>query len=165
MNIDTFWEIIETAKNQGGNADAISDHVLARLKGLAAPEIEAFDKHQADLMRQSYNWKLWGAAYLINGGCSDDGFEYFRGWLFTKGREVFESAVANPDSLASHVDENDEVECEGFMYIAKEAYKSVAGKEMGHTPARYPELGEGWDFDDASEMSARYPKLWKTFGW
>ena len=43
---------------------------------------------------------LWGAAYLINGGCSDDGFDHFRGWLMTQGREVFARAVAEPDSLA-----------------------------------------------------------------
>jgi len=26
-----------------------------------------------------------GAAYIINGGCSDDGFEYFRRWLVLQG--------------------------------------------------------------------------------
>jgi hypothetical protein len=29
----------------------------------------------------------WGAAYLANGGCSDDGFDYFRGWLIGQGRK------------------------------------------------------------------------------
>lgn len=40
------------------------------------------------------------AASLILGGCSDDGFEYFRGRLIAQGREVFERSVADPDSLA-----------------------------------------------------------------
>ena len=39
-------------------------------------------------MDDSYRWDLWGAAYLANGGCSDDGFDYFRGWLIGQGRKV-----------------------------------------------------------------------------
>jgi hypothetical protein len=27
------------------------------------------------------------------------------------------------------------------------------------------ELGEGWNFDDAAEMRARYPRLWALCGW
>ena len=52
------------------------------------------------MLAASYREDLWGAAYLINGGASDDGFEYFRGWLMTQGRAVFARAVADPDSLA-----------------------------------------------------------------
>ena len=37
-------------------------------------------------MDDAYIWDLWGAAYLINGGCSDDGFAYFRSWLISRGR-------------------------------------------------------------------------------
>ncbi|MFE5591185.1 DUF4240 domain-containing protein [Streptomyces sp. NPDC056549] len=33
------------------------------------------------------------AAYMVNGGCCDDGFDYFRGWLIAQGRNVFERAV------------------------------------------------------------------------
>jgi hypothetical protein len=40
-------------------------------------------------MADSYQGDLRAAAYLINGGASDDGFEYFRGRLITQGREVY----------------------------------------------------------------------------
>jgi hypothetical protein len=49
----------------------------------------------------------WGAAYLANGGCSDDGFDYFRGWLIGQGRKVYETVLADPDSLAAHADGRD----------------------------------------------------------
>ena len=52
------------------------------------------------MLAEAYHWDLWGAAYLINGGCSDDGFEYFRRWLVLQGRDVFQAAVSNPDTLA-----------------------------------------------------------------
>jgi hypothetical protein len=53
-------------------------------------------------MAESYRWDLWGAAYLINGGCSDDGFDYFRGWLLSQGRAIWQATLADPDSLADH---------------------------------------------------------------
>ena len=34
-------------------------------------------------------------------GCSDDGFDYFRGWLIARGRQAFDQAVADPDALAN----------------------------------------------------------------
>ena len=44
---------------------------------LPAAEIEAFDRLLYEKIDAAYRWSLWGAAYVINGGCSDDGFEYF----------------------------------------------------------------------------------------
>ncbi|MER7341367.1 DUF4240 domain-containing protein [Streptomyces sp. NPDC000075] len=37
-----------------------------------------------------------GTAHGANGGCSDDGFDYFCGWLITQGPEAFERVVADP---------------------------------------------------------------------
>ena len=51
-------------------------------------------------MADSYRSSLWAAVYVINGGCSHDGFDYFRGWLMLQGRETFGQAVADPGSLA-----------------------------------------------------------------
>jgi len=51
-------------------------------------------------MADSYRVDLWGAAYLINGGCSDDAFEYFRGWLIVQGRGTYERIVADPPILS-----------------------------------------------------------------
>jgi hypothetical protein len=50
---------------------------------------------------------ICGAAYIIDGGCSDDGFEYFRCWLISRGKETFIKLKANPDSLITLVVENE----------------------------------------------------------
>jgi len=44
-----------------------------------AQEIVAAARAVHALMSRSYLGLLWAAAYLISGGCSDDGFDYFRG--------------------------------------------------------------------------------------
>jgi len=75
------------------------------------------------LMADSYRSSLWAAAYVINGGCSDDGFDYFRAWLMLQGRETFGQAVADPDSLADlaavrlAITNQAIVECESALYI------------------------------------------------
>jgi hypothetical protein len=69
--------------------------------------------------RDAYRWDLWAAAYVINGGASDDGFEYFLGWLMAQGRTRWEATLADPDSLADIVDaDTGDLDGEELLYIA-----------------------------------------------
>ena len=164
MSEQACWTVIERARQENTEPEEIVEEVLAILRKSSPEQIEAFEQGLSALMVRSYTWALWGAAYLINGGCSDDGFDYFRGWLLTQGREVYEAALANPDSLAAVTDEDD-LECEEMLYVAGHAYEEVTGEELEGTMMDYSDLGEGWDFDDGEQMQRRYPKLWARFGW
>ncbi len=159
---DEFWAMIDATRS----VDDPSEHAEALQAALArrtAADIIDFEKHMADLLATSYTWKLWGAAYLINGGCSDDGFDYFRGWLIAQGRSVFDSALSDPDSLADVPELEEEVECEDILYVARTAHEVVTGNEIPRVPINLSDLGEGWDFDDDTEMKQRYPKLFAKF--
>ena len=73
---------------------------------------------------EAHDWNLWGAAYLMKGGCSDDAFDYFRGWLVAQGRRTWERALRDPDTLAElGIDHDDD----------------------GEIRARYPRLAEIYD--------------------
>jgi hypothetical protein len=61
-------------------------------------ELLEFQRHFNKMQTESYSWNLWGAAYLMNAGCSDDGFEYFRAWLLAQGRDAVEKAFEDPDT-------------------------------------------------------------------
>ena len=76
-------------------------NVRARLEKLRPEDIVSFDVHYDALRFRAYRKELWGAAYLMNGGCSDDGFEYFRAWLISRGKKVYEQVLSDPDSLDS----------------------------------------------------------------
>src|SRR5271169_5861141 len=52
------------------------------------------------MMDRAYSYGLWGAAYVIHGGCGDDAFTDFRASLISRGKEAFERAIRDPDSLA-----------------------------------------------------------------
>ncbi|MFD9103805.1 DUF4240 domain-containing protein [Streptomyces virginiae] len=178
MDKTTFWQLIDTARaDTAADADEDGDAVARRAGELLAArpqaEIAAAQQVLWDLLAESYRSPLWAAAYMINGGCSDDGFDYFRGWLLTQGRTVFEAALADPDSLADHpavreaAAEGLELWDEDALSIAWTAYESATGREL---PAdsftiSYPPLDPSWDFDfdDAAELAARLPRLSALF--
>ncbi|CAO0826835.1 hypothetical protein SMICM17S_08698 [Streptomyces microflavus] len=70
------------------------------LAALEPAEIIDFAVTAYEVTASAYRWPLWNAAYLIEGGCGDDGFMDFRDGLVLLGREAFTRAVAGPDSLA-----------------------------------------------------------------
>jgi hypothetical protein len=179
MDREQFWELIEAARTAaGGDCQAQTVQLVAALGDRSVNEVLAWDRIQGDLMAESYRWDLWGAAYLINGGCSDDGFDYFRGWLLGQGHAIWQAALADPDSLADHPqvrvhrpdqEPYDSLQCEDILGVADDAYEALTGRKLtvkiaGKRPP-WPELDEDWDFDDAAEMRARYPRLWELCGW
>src|SRR5438045_9537872 len=82
-----FWKMIdESRKKSRGVLEDQLDLLEASVKQLTPDEIVEFDRTFSKYMSQAYTWDLWGAAYVIGGGCGNDGFEYFRSWLTSKGR-------------------------------------------------------------------------------
>jgi hypothetical protein len=180
MDREQFWALIEAARAAtGGDCRALTAQLVAALGERSVNDVLAWDRIHGDLMAESYRRDLWGAAYLINGGCSDDGFDYFRGWLLGQGHARWQAALADPDSLADHPEVRVNrpyqepyvyLECEDILGVAYRAYESLTGQEFtvevaGVRPWPPAELGEDWDFDDAAEMRARYPRLWALCGW
>jgi hypothetical protein len=172
MDRQGFWKLIDDARARaGGDVYAVADHAVEILAGLSPEEITGAAQAFWDLMADSYREDLWGAAYLINGGASDDGFEYFRGWLIAEGREVFERAVAAPDTLAevpavrTAAAEEEELECEDVLGIAWNAHLKATGQELpqGAFRIRYPAVDAGWDFEDRAQLRSHLPRLSELF--
>ena len=163
MDDDQYWDLVERARNSSGE---VAVELVGLLGELSPAEVLAADDAFNRISARGYGWPLWGAAYLINGGCSDDGFDYFRGWLVGQGRAVFERALADPDSLADVVtaDDADEAFDEDVLGAGWTAYEELTGEELPQgAPVTLPDLGEGWDFDDETEMRTRYPRLAAVF--
>ena len=157
MDTDEFWEIIRRAR-----AFDDPEHGLqAELTQRSTEEIRLFDREMDLALNAAYSWALWGVGYIAEGGMSDDAFEYFRTWLIMQGREAFEKVVADPDSLSElPVPESGGYEFEGPQYVASILYADrTGGKWPTHDDIHLPELGDGWDFDDPKEMTARYPRM------
>ncbi|MEU3555659.1 DUF4240 domain-containing protein [Streptomyces fragilis] len=172
MDKQQFWQLIETARQQASDpddGDEVARRATSQLATHPAEEIVAAQRALWELMAASYTNPLWAAAYVINGGCSDDGFDYFRGWLITQGREVFERTLADPDALAelpvvrASAADGVDLECEETLSIAWNAHIAATGGQLPDDAytIRYPELDPAWnvDFGDHGEMRRRLPRL------
>nr|WP_321231311.1 DUF4240 domain-containing protein [uncultured Psychroserpens sp.] len=161
-----FWEIIKTSKsNSKGNYEKQQTELNKELSKLTAIEILEFDNQFRTLRGQAYTWDLWAAAYIMNGGCSDDCFSDFRGWLIGQGKEFFENGMQNAESLVELKHDMDNDDWEGLSYVARDVYeKKTGGKEMPNGIAENFEIiGEEWEEDD-DVLKAKYPKLHEKWG-
>lgn len=159
MDEDVFWRIIEGSR---GNAQ----RVIKALAKLPEDQIATFQKLYYDHHNRLHRWDIWGAGYVINGGCGDDGFHYFKAWIISKGRKAYDTALTDPDSLGRFVTRAEVDEgCENEMlnYAAQLAHESKTGKanelewipNEGGSPA-----GEPWDEENVYTL---YPKLSAKF--
>ena len=171
MDSKAYWKLIDRTRNASdGDLEAQEEALLDAVEALDPKEIIAFELHTKELLNGSFSARLWGAAYLINGGASNDGFDYFRGWLIGQGQRVYEAALANPDSLADveGIDAGD-LEFEGMWNLARQAYENKTGEPMADDVGAKPMtalsdvLATRLDFDDADAMRAAYPRLAAMF--
>ena len=158
MQLDQFWQFVEAAKAKAGSdTEARVDALHTVLGSLSPVELQSFQNHYERQMATAYRWDLWAAAYIINGGCSDDGFCYFRDWLISEGRSVFEAALKDPDSLADlpHIDP---AELEAFGYVAFELYEQKGSGKLAfdYSNESAEPAGTPWDEDEVGKL---FPRL------
>ncbi len=164
MDSEMFWEMISISKaNSSGDYEQQQLELKKELLKRSATDILEFDNKFRTLRGEIYDWNFWAAAYIINGGCSDDCFSDFRGWLIGQGKAVFEGAIQNVENLAELKDTNDG-DWEGLSYVPSEAYEQKTRKDL---PAGIREnfeiTGEEWS-EDGDDLKNKFPKLWEKFG-
>ncbi|MFF7994626.1 DUF4240 domain-containing protein [Kitasatospora xanthocidica] len=171
MDVQRFWKLIEDARRRvpdPAEGDAVAAEAATLLSAQPRNEIIAADHVLRELLAHSYRNPLWAAAYIINGGCSDDAFDYFRGWLIMQGQRVFERVLTDPDSLADlpavrAATPNGVIDCEAALTIAWNAHLQATGEQLPDDAftIQHPGLDSDWgfDFDDQAEMRRRLPRL------
>jgi hypothetical protein len=172
MRTDDFWAVIDRATaDRPGSPAEVAKRVTAELGERAPDEIVAWGRHLDKVLAASGKEDLWAAAYLINGGCSEEGFDNFRGWLIANGRDVVARAVREPDSLAdlpavqAAATTGAVFEAEEVLTAAEEAHQQATGAELPprETPRTRPDPAMLWDFDNEEEMQKRLPRLSALF--
>jgi hypothetical protein len=161
-----FWDILSVGCPRDADTGEWFDRLVRELKKLPPDEILAFERLFDAKTAVAYTNDLWGVAYLINGGASDDGFYYFRCWLVGMGNQVYEAALADPDSLADVVSPEFEYEA-GISAAGYRAWEELGldakAREDALTAAGSgPDgdlQGDDWDFDDDAEVRRRLPRL------
>ncbi|MCG8638513.1 MAG: DUF4240 domain-containing protein [Desulfobacterales bacterium] len=165
MTIDEFWELIETAGQQSqGDMECKCAFVQKAVAAMPPDAAIAFSKYFDESMNRAYTWGLWGAAYVVNGGCGDDTFSDFRASLISRGKKAFESAIADPDSLADEAFDEEVWFYEGFQYAVHEGAEAAISPEKLTVSAIPNEpSGTAWE-EEPDVLKVLFPKLWKKFG-
>jgi hypothetical protein len=161
-----FWRLVEDARRDaGGDTERQSELLATRLERLPAQQIADFGAIRHRLDERAYTWRLWGAAFVIEDGCSDDCFRDFRGYLISLGRRPYEAALKDPDSLAPVVQDAETGDWENADNVAPDAYKDVTGEDIpsGDSDLSGDPRGEEWDDEQQDELVHRYPALAARF--
>ncbi|MEW2404295.1 DUF4240 domain-containing protein [Streptomyces sp. NPDC046862] len=170
MDETEFWELVDTTREAAeGDPEDQADLLVERLVQLDPDAVLDFARHFESRYNRAYQWDVWGAAWVLLDGAGDDVFDFFRCWLIGQGREVYEGAVHDPDSLADLLDDFDEeVDGDGeeLGYAADEAYEQLTGAvapDLGIPSAPPEPEGTPLDFENEAVLAERYPRLWERF--
>ncbi|MBM7605308.1 hypothetical protein JOC75_003331 [Metabacillus crassostreae] len=177
MDQKELWSLIEKSREFDDQAEWLTEL-------LAEKELEEVVEYEflfQELMNASYNSRLWGAAFVLMGGCSDDAFDYFRGWLIGQGEVVFNKGLRDPEFLAEYINE-DNLDDEGYpqneelLSVGLDAYTLIKTGDIEWDDNIHDELLEAldkkglqpvndiefdWGEDDLENL---FPVLWERFG-
>ncbi len=164
MNEEKFWHLVESAKREFTPELSNQPEVLQRqLEALAPDEIAEFGRMFEELHIKAYRWDLWAAGYIIEGGCSDDGFSDFRSGLIGLGRDVYYDALRDPNTLVRQPTRGVDFSQEELAYVAAQAYESATGNPLPESRTPHPPepAGEPWA---ENTVAQKYPELAAKFG-
>ena len=100
MTLDDFWKTIDQTRQASGKLTDMPTRLIDILAQMEEREIIDYAEHFRSCLHLAYDANLWLGAVVIFNGCGDDKFSDFRCWLIAQGRETFEAALADPDSMA-----------------------------------------------------------------
>ncbi|HSR42600.1 MAG TPA: DUF4240 domain-containing protein [Longimicrobiales bacterium] len=165
MPIDPdFWALIEETRPADGDPSRHADALTERLVDRGVDDVRAFGARFHGAMGALYRWDLWGAAYLVFGGCGDDAFEYLRAWIIGRGESAWRQARTDPQAFfLSLVGDAEDVEDrlvelgvhdgEPLLYAAGTAHERLTGEWLPPPEVAGPlaPAGEEWDEEDLEE--------------
>ncbi len=125
MDDALFWH----ALRESFRADPV-DHAELLKDALAAlPWFQAVDFHARfeELVAAADTPGLRAAAVVVNGDGSDAGFRHFRIGLVARGKDAYEAALRDPDTLSGELD-GEPVDGFGLDRAALRAYEANTGK-------------------------------------
>ncbi|MGW0202616.1 DUF4240 domain-containing protein [Nonomuraea sp. NPDC003201] len=183
MSEDGFWGLIESSKGKGWTKAERVGWLKSRLVASSPEEIVDFHMWMFLNRKRAETWELFGAAGHLFGISSDDGFQYFVGWLIGLGRKAFEASIANPDSLIDLPEVRERIqyrrsvgrlpeelypEFEALRSVAIHPYEQVTGKDVTslwkalefrgiEVRKLFNPTGEYWD--DPEEARWRLPRI------
>lgn len=162
--------------------DPVAVALFDLLVQLPPEEIAAFENAFEDFRTLADREDIAAAATLIEHGLlGDESFEDFRAGLVALGRQAFEAALDDPDSLADHPVVREIASASDLRYLSREdllfvpshAYAVSTGREeltfyeyaesLRSGEEVHPAESDAWEITDEAETRRRLPRLSDLF--
>lgn len=153
-----FWRILADTNANAESPEEARARLIPRLESLNAAGIRKFHSLYARTMKRLYHWNVWALAYAARGGCGDDSFRDFRGWMILRGDPALvDLAIASPERAARHVPRDPDIPEGGLDSAIESAYLARTGRlpRAIATDLAKPK-GKAWEED---EIGKYYPEL------
>jgi hypothetical protein len=188
VDADDFWNFVEGSTRAGSTQRQREDFLSRGLGRISRSHLLDFMQHLSGTREPANTYRLWRAADIImHGHCSTDGFHYFQMWLVGLGRDAYDAAIADPDSLAAVPEvqrlaalprpwsDDDFPMWESLEYIACDIgerradidgdIRDVLTEERGVRVRMDPNpYDTQWARLNTDALRVRYPRLWALFG-
>ena len=139
MLIDDFWSLVNDSKKYASNDRTKQLAFLKKqLEDTTSDIIKRYCVFLMELLKKACSEDIWAAYYTMNGGYEEWGFEDFRYWLISQGKEFWENTIKNPisflyENVSISEGENPEVTFYEFWGIFKTVYEEKSGTELGNS--------------------------------
>lgn len=176
MEEDDYWKIVEKTYKQGkGDERQQAGEIVRKLRYMTPPEIMAFQKRTFSLANFAHTSNLWAAAYVINGGCSDDAFTDFKHWVISLGKSGFYDSIKTPDCLVKYLSKKasyvnyGNIACSSIEFAAIMAYEYRTGLSIykvldySNVPDLNGDFELDWDENNIESKREIFPKLFKKY--
>ena len=160
MTEDLFWQLIDESRKETESCSEQIESLIEKLEQFNATQIKKFQKILFENLARLNHWDIWALAYIARNGCSDDEFDYFRAWVISQGKKVFDFALKDVNKAAKFIGDEDQ-QCEGLLYAAEEAYENKSDSSLTIGSTKVKIKGQEWNEDN---LKQRYPELCKRFG-
>lgn len=176
MTEDQYWSIIQNSIENSCTQDEQEYFLKRKLSKLSLAETIGFMLRTDYFLYELYSSELWCAATIINDTGSDDLFLYFRAWIISRGKRVFQNVKKNPDCLINYVNSNNFWhEFETFMYIPYDVFEIKTNQEIYNfigsddssnnisSTNLNDDIKFNWSIDEPESMRRICPKLFHYF--
>lgn len=172
LNEEQYWTLVENSLKQSQNQGQQAQYLISEIKKLSPHDMIGFTLRTHHLLNETYTSEMWCAGHIMNKYCSDDGFENFRCWIISRGKEVYYKAKANPDYLVNEIVEGcEDYEFELFGFVADEAFEETTGEFLldyiqnadPETAVDFTPIAFNWKRSDPESMKKICPKLYDAF--
>lgn len=173
MDNSIFWNLIETTRCPENCQQSLHTEKLRQsLIELEKFELENFIRSFSSKVYSLENWDVWAVAWISRDtdgdfGCGDDAFYTFRTSIVLHGKELYELALKEPDSLSDHGFIGDFKRLDSLSHSPITAYNTKYGT-LPFSPYEpevcEPMKGYEWNEGELSYFNSSFPKSIQKWG-